>query len=66
MMELRWLKFSTGDMLQYRQRERNIVSTMSNGNPTWSTEFTWTEWQDVPIHLCGIVDGKRVVVERAP
>lgn len=67
MVGLRWLVFEGGHkVLQYRVREREVRSTMAaNGNPGWVTEHTWTDWCDVPQHLCATVNGKRKVLERA-
>lgn len=65
MIELRWLIFEGGHkVLQSRQRQRDVVPIMSGPNPTWVTEHTWTEWSDVPQHLCAIVNGERKVIER--
>ena len=65
MIELRWLIFEGGHkVLQSRERVREVVSYMANGEPTDVTQHTWTDWTDIPQHLCAIINGERKVVER--
>lgn len=66
MTELRWLVFEGGHkVLQTRSRVREVVSYMACGEPTNVTEYTWTEWSDVPQHLCSTASGERKIIERA-
>lgn len=66
MIELRWLIFEGGHkVLQSRcYYDKTIYATLGP-NGDFAKQMVWSEWRDIPQHLCAVVNGERKVLERA-
>lgn len=64
MIELRWLSFDGGHRV-LQQRTKYVKQEWNTLTETKSNVATWTDWTDIPVHLCAIVNGERKVLERA-
>ena len=62
MVELRWLVFE-GCHKVLQQRVQYTEESWTPGGYVLK-EQNWTEWTDVPQHLCAVVNGERKVLER--
>ena len=63
MIELRWLIFEGGHKVLQQRTNYTKESWVPEGSLL--KEQVWTDWVDVPQHLCAIVNGERKVLERA-